>query len=154
MTAPAPGEDPSSFIAPDDFEGDDRHPPRGPPPTGVGHSVFTGFVVFTNVERAVVTPLLAPGLCLAETKKHLAFHPIVHIVGQQQQTGWSFGSGREHEVDQPYGEFILIVPFVLQPPGTQWHNFVVRMYLESAIAKELGSSLPTARRSASSMLLT
>ena len=139
MTARTLGSDASSFIAPGDFtEGDDEHPPTGEPPQGVGHSRFTGFIVFTNVARAIVTDLLPKGLRLACNSKHPGFHPILHIVGEQGDTGWSFGSGPEHHVDQPYNEFILLVPFVLQPPSMEWHNFVVRIYLNSKIAKELG----------------
>ncbi|MBV8340493.1 MAG: hypothetical protein JO343_11150 [Candidatus Eremiobacteraeota bacterium] len=41
--------------------------------------------------------------------------------------------------DLGYQEVILLVPFVVCPPGTLWHSFAVRMYLNDVAAIEIGN---------------
>ena len=130
-----------SFIAIGDFsEGDNDHQPTWPSPVAAGFSVFNGQIVFTNLPRDLVEQLLPKGLnlSLAANTKCEDFHPVLHLVGEQTQTGGSLGHNPEIPYNQPYEEFILIVPFVLQGQNPQWHNFVVRMYLNSEVAEELG----------------
>jgi hypothetical protein len=132
---------PTPFLTPADFTQGKAmpEPQTGQPPLSTGHASFIGDVVFTNVDAAVAQALLPAGhgLSLAANSVDGTMHPIVHIVGQQTRTGWSSG-GISQAVDQPYDEFILLVPFVLVPGDPQWHNFVVRIYLDDDIAQVLG----------------
>jgi hypothetical protein len=109
------------------FGADDDRLLEWPDRTGVGHSIFNGQIVFTNWERKRVERLLPTGLMLARNTKLADFHPVIHIVGEQTDTGWSLGDGRTHSFDQPYQEFILAVPFVQLEERGRWHTFVVRM---------------------------
>ncbi len=126
------------FMPIDEFQGDDDHRPDLPAPFTFGHSHFKGIVAFTNVDQDLVTAMLPPGLALASNTARPALHPILHIAGVQGQTAWSFANGEVHRVDAPYQEFILMVPFTLRPGSSQWHNYVVRMYLDHDIAQEIG----------------
>lgn len=129
----------TTFIAPGDFtEGidDAAHRPKRPPAQSIGFSTFEGLVVFANVDRRTLEALLPTGLALASNGKHPGLHPVLHIAGQQSNTGAEEGGVTFPGVD--YREFILLVPFVLHDNSSQWHNFVVRMYLDNEIAKEIG----------------
>jgi hypothetical protein len=132
---------PSPFLKPGDFTQGKAmpEPQTGQPPVSTGHASFIGDIVFTNVDVNLAQALLPAGLGLrvAPNLAQPALHPLVHIVGQQTKTGWSSG-GFSQSVDQPYDEFILLVPFVLAGANPQWHNFVVRMYLDDQIAQLLG----------------
>ena len=126
------------FMQISEFSGDDLDRPVLPPPLTFGHSKFRGVVAFTNVDRALVQSMLPAGLTLAPNTAIPNDHPILHIAGEQGQTAWSFPNGQVHRVDAPYQEFILMVPFTLQAGSSQWHNYVVRMYLDHDVAQEIG----------------
>jgi hypothetical protein len=126
-----------TFIASAAFDGDDAHRPKMPTPCSFGYSTFKGVVVFANVERARLVPMLPTELTLAHNTSLRDLHPILHIAGLQDDTGWSYAGGPKIP-DEPYREFILLIPFVLHSRTTQWQNFVVHMYLDHQIAMEIG----------------
>jgi hypothetical protein len=129
----------TTFIAPTDFiDGDDAHRPCMPPPEAFGFSTFDGVVVFANIERARLTNILPGGLTLARNARHPEVHPILHLAGLQKDTGSSVVGGSPVWSGMDYREFILFIPFVLHANSTQWHNFVVRMYLDNDIARAIG----------------
>jgi hypothetical protein len=123
---------PPAFAGPQDFQG--SFTPRIDPVTAGLQSTYTGAVVVTEVERAVVQQMLPAGLSLAPPKAPAGTkHPVIHLIGQQR-------SPRTFPVDlvppgaAGYDEMILFVPFVVKANATLWHNYIVRMYLTDDIA--------------------
>jgi hypothetical protein len=130
----------NTFLPISDFAGDDTHRPSSTVRLGQGLAIYNGEIVFTNVARSDAEKLLPRHADLALAANHGAFpdtHPIIHLHGKQTQTSWVI-NGAPVQVGQDYGEFMLLIPFVQIGGSTQWHNLVVRMYLEDPGAVSLG----------------
>lgn len=130
----------SVFLPPSDFDGDDNHRPPPVQPLGGGRAIFNGEMVFANVSRSKAKALLPQGANLALAANqgtHPQAHPMIHLYGKQTQTSWII-NGQPVPIGSDYGEFMLLIPFVQIGASPQWHNFVVRMYLEDAGAVSLG----------------
>jgi hypothetical protein len=98
-----------------------------------------GQIFFTNLPRQTAASLLKPGLRLAQNLSSFPnVHPVIQLQGRQTDTSWIF-DGIAQGVGPEYTELILLVPFVQMSAGSQWHNFVVRMYLDDLGAIGVGN---------------
>lgn len=130
----------SVFLPPSDFDGDDNHRPPPVKPLGGGRAIFNGEMVFANVARTDAESLLPQGANLALAANqgtHPDSHPVIQLHGKQTKTAWII-DGQQVPIGNDYGELMLLIPFVQIGASPQWHNFVVRMYLEDAGAVAIG----------------
>lgn len=131
---------PVPFLGTADFSGDDNHRPNRPLSAGRGLSTYGGQIFFTHLPRATVAGLLKPGVHLAQNLSAFPnVHPVIHLQGLQTSTSWIF-NGIGQGVGPEYTELILLVPFVQKGTSPQWHNFVVRMYLDDDGAIFVGNA--------------
>ena len=139
----------TSFLGPGDFLG--TFVRRAVNATVFGQATYHGNIVFTNLEREVVQAALPPGLRLAQNSAAPASHPIICLYGHPTNTQWTI-ENTPILIGEDYQELMLLVPFVQIDAGRNWHNYVVRMYLDDwnaiyignlffAYAKEWGTSL-------------
>lgn len=128
----------TTFLGPNDFDGS-FEPQRADAKTG-GQSTYHGKVVFTNIDQKIVANALPQGLRLAEKKISATpdLHPIVYLYGHQTKTKWVI-RGKNIPVGQDYQELILLIPFVQLVDHENWHNYVVRMYLNDRAARDIGN---------------
>lgn len=104
-------------------------------------STYDGSIAVTLLPRADASQVLPSNLTLAPRTDGATVHPVVHLIGNQRdpmilEYGIPFPA-----LDPGYQEVILLVPFVVSPPGTRWHSFVVRMYLNDVGAIVIGNSV-------------
>jgi hypothetical protein len=128
------------FLPPSDFSGNDNHPTLTKV-LGRGEATFDGEIVFANVARSDAASLLPPGVNLALAPNIGGYpdtHPVIHMHGKQRNTSWII-DGQHVPIGNDYGEMMLLIPFVQIGNAAQWHDFVVRMYLEDPGAVALGA---------------
>jgi hypothetical protein len=124
------------FLGPDEFEGG-FSARTGASLVGL-QATYSGTVVVTNTDRAVVQQMLPAGMSLASPKP-LTFgsgkHPVIYMIGEQRSPS-TFSPLGVFPAGPPdgYKEMILLVPFVTRGGGSNWQNLIVRMYLSSDIA--------------------
>jgi hypothetical protein len=116
----------AQFLGPGVFSGTPK--PRSSDATNGAESTYSGYILFTNISRSIVEQVLPPGMQLATNSAASTLHPVIFMFGHQRNTKWLIG-GISYPVFDQYEEMILIVPFVQQAGQTNWHNYVVRMYL-------------------------
>jgi hypothetical protein len=93
------------------------------------------------LDRDLVAGVLAPGLALApSTLAGATEHPVILLLGTQKDL-YYLEAGVLFPAEGPYTELILIVPYTVKPPGTKWHNHVVRMYLDNIDAIIIGNAI-------------
>jgi hypothetical protein len=129
------------FLGPADFQG--QYVPQPAATLNGLQSTYSGTVAVTMVDREVVKQMLPPGLFLAPPKSTswtAGRHPVVHMVGDQLQPS-TLLLGIATQVGPGYKEMIMVIPFVVRGTGTDWHNYAVRMYLDSQIAVDGGNQL-------------
>ncbi len=117
----------SAFLGPDDFSGSYTGP--GDMPDIGGSTDYDGNIVFTNLPRTTVNDILPAELELAVNNEQPTQHPVILVFGKQTNLTWKLG-GVEITFPGGYNELILIIPFVQKQGHQEWHNFVVRMYLD------------------------
>jgi hypothetical protein len=103
-----------------------------------GQSTYNGSIAVTQLDRSLVQSALPGDLRLAQRLDGGNTHPVIHLVGHQRNLKY-LSNGIP--IDSPipdYQEMILLIPFVIRGSGSKWHNFVVRMYLNSAVPIILG----------------
>ena len=128
----------TTFLGPKDFKGS-WQPRRSDANTG-GQSTYHGRVVFTNIARNIVEGVLPKDLRLAENRSPTpGLHPVVYLYGHQAKTTYVV-KGQEIQIDTPYQELILLIPFVQLVDHEKWHNYVVRMYLNNRVARDIGNA--------------
>lgn len=99
-----------------------------------GVSSYDGKIVYAEIDRNLVADVLPPSLRLADPKGPVVTkHPIILIYGKQKQPETTL-LGPPPLPIADYDELILIIPFVQSTNGSHWHNYVVRMYLDSPAA--------------------
>ena len=119
-----------SFMEADNFIGD-YFPDQRWPTFFAGESSYDGTIVFTGLQRDIVEDVLPDDLVLGENNISSDFHPILLITGVQTS---GFAGLPTIPIKFSYDEQILIIPFVRHVNGEFWHNYVVRMYLNSDVA--------------------
>ncbi len=137
------------FLGPKDFAG--TYTPGASNTAQGGQATYSGYIVFTNIDRSTVAAALPSDLKLATNLSPTPdLHPIIFLYGHQRNTHWIIG-GTTPQVGQDYTELTVLIPFVQNLDGTRWHNYVARMYLDDlgaiyvgnlfyAYAKEWGKS--------------
>ena len=106
--------------------------------TSGGQSTYDGAAIVTMLDCNLVASVLAPGLELAQsTPAGATEHPVILLLGRQKDL-YFLEDGGLIPAEGPYTELILIVPYTVKPPGTKWHNYVVRMYLDNVDAIVIG----------------
>lgn len=116
--------------------------PRRSNATNGGQSTYDGTMMVALLDRSLVKQVLAPGLDLAVCNLPGAtVHPVILLLGKQYDLCYLINGTTVSANATPYTELILIVPFTVQPPGTKWHNFVVRMYLDNPEAIIIGDAI-------------
>jgi hypothetical protein len=117
------------FPGPGNFQGG-FVPAAGHVNDGV-QSDYAGTLVVTMLDRNLVNSVLPPGASLAPTTTPSTMHPVIYLIGFQGKPS-TVSSG--HAVQIPfatgYREMSLLIPFVVLNNGANWHNYVVRMYLD------------------------
>ena len=131
------------FLGPADFQG--SFTPRQREATDGIQSTYSGTVVVTSVDRAIVQQMLPPGLQLATPLPNVwggSTHPVMHLIGAQRSPSTLvLGNVVPVPAAPGYQEMILLVPFVVKANGTLWHNYVVRMFLDHIIPVFGGNEL-------------
>ena len=128
---------PTPFLRVTDFKGSWTPGPSTMPFDG-GQSTFDGDVIFLNMDRTIVEEALPPGLSLAPNTVAPLRHPVLVMLAHHASMRWILpGPGIPYPGD--YQELILVVPFVQGKGGTQFHNYVVRMYLDDELAIAIGN---------------
>jgi hypothetical protein len=115
-------------------------PASGPVQKG-GQSTYDGSIAVTLLSRTDVSQVLPPSLALAARTDGVTDHPVVHLIGNQRNPMILENGIPYPALDLGYQEVILLIPFVVCPPGTRWHSFVVRMYLNDVGAIAIGNSV-------------
>lgn len=129
-TAPAAASD---FLDASDFAGSYENA-EGDVILG-GQSTYNGRLVFTNLSRTVVEGVLGENLRLAENISNSKDrHPVVLMFGHQTDTAWVSPVGGVWPIGEDYQELIVMIPFVQIGDNLEWHNYVVRMYLDDVWA--------------------
>lgn len=133
-------EAPMRFLGPDDFAGGFT-PSSGPAELGL-QSTYSGSVVVSMIDRTVVEKVLPTGVHLANPVVASTKHPVIHLIGEQREPSTLY-NGNPVPVPEAegYREMILLVPFVVRGSSTQWHNYIVRMYLDDLTAVAGGNSI-------------
>ncbi len=115
--------------------------PNGSAALWGGQSTYDGSIAVTLFDRAVVQPVLPPGFTLAARTDGATTHPVIHMVGHQRHPMLLEDGIPIPALDFGYQEMIFLVPFVVANPGTNWHTFVVRMFLDDIAAIQIGNSV-------------
>src|SRR5262249_24117828 len=103
-----------------------------------GEATYHGSIVFTNLDRSLVRGVLPSGLQLASNSAAPGVHPVIFLYGHQTNTCWFIGNTTIRN-GPDYQELTLLVPFVRIGAGMNWHNYVVRMYLNDWFAIDIGN---------------
>lgn len=134
---PGPAPATEAFLDATDFDG--KYTPSTPVVLG-GQSVYNGRIVFSNLPRLAVEGVLPADLQLAvNTSATKNVHPVALMFGHQTMTSWVFPGGLTYPIGSDYLELILIVPFVQASGKTEWHNYVVRMFVDDYFAWKGGN---------------
>jgi hypothetical protein len=96
-----------------------------------GQSTYNGSIAVTLIDRGLVESVLPGDFHLAQRTDGGSTHPVIHLAGHQRDLMILKGGIAQPVAADDYQETILLVPFVVRAPGTKWHSFVVRMYLDS-----------------------
>lgn len=124
------------FLGEDDFHGH-AVPAGGPVPAGGLQATYTGAMMFTNVDKGLVSQLLPSGFELAprKTSKLLNKHPVVLLFGDQTDGALVLSATTSQPTGIHYSEAIFAIPFVQKRDASGgWHTYIVRMYLDNAAA--------------------
>ena len=127
------------FLGPDQFLPGSYTPKLKGTTTG-GRATYRGTIVCTNLERELVNAILPPDSELELARNSVApdLHPVISLYGHPEQTSWIVDDQEQlHGAD--YCELMLLVPFVQNGQARPWHTYVVRMYLNNAVAIRIGN---------------
>jgi hypothetical protein len=124
------------FLGPRNFVG--TYVPKSTPATTGGDATYQGNIVFTNLDRTLVQAILPPEFTLAQNSAAPALHPVIYLYGHPTNTSWIVGD-TPIVIGPNYQELMLLIPFVQKSPGTRWHTYVVRMYLDDWNAIGIGN---------------
>ena len=124
------------FMGPNDFAG--SYKPRPYDAVIGGQASYQGTVIFANLDRSLLQPVLPPGFRLANNVRGMSVHPVMLLYGHQLNTSWLI-LGQPIPIGNDYNELTLLIPFVQSNSGSRWHNFAVRMYLNDVWAIWLGN---------------
>ena len=132
---------PPPFLAATDFQGG-FNPAPGPVNFGL-QSTYDGTIVVTMLDRTLVEPLLPASFSLAKAvNPSETRHPVIYLIGKQRDPSTVYqGTASPIMTASDYREMILLVPFVVRPPGDRWHSFAVRMYLDDFSAVQGGNTV-------------
>jgi hypothetical protein len=124
------------FMGPQVFNG--TYLPRSSNAKTGGEATYSGYIVFTNLSRSLVDAVLPPDLQLATNSVNLDLHPVIFLFGHQRNTKWLI-AGTPIPIGNDYKEMMVVIPFVQKQGGVNWHNYVLRMYLDDWAAISLGN---------------
>jgi len=106
-------------------------------------TTYIGHIMVTQLPRSEVEKVLRSGLRLSDLATNpgtaTAMHPIIILAGRQTELTWNVPGWPTLPEQNNYNELMLLIPFVTSATGTKWHNYVVRMYLDSADAVTVGN---------------
>ena len=123
----------SPFPGPKDFQGG-FVPAPGPVVNGL-QADYSGTLVVLMLDRNLVQSVLPQGASLAPTKTPSTQHPVIYLIGTQNNPlGVQNGQPTPIPGAMTYKEMSLLVPFVVLNNGANWHNLVVRMFLDNGVA--------------------
>ncbi|SEA42047.1 hypothetical protein [Variovorax sp. YR216] len=137
--APAPLKPPSPGpLSKSHFKG--GYLPGPPKVINGGQSSYDGTLLITLLDNALVTAALPEGLELAQRNDPtVTTHPVILMLGVQGNLCWISNGNVIPSGVPPYDELILVIPYVVRSGGAQWHNCVIRMYLDNAAAVFMGN---------------
>ena len=128
------------MAGPGDFQG--AYDVRSENAADGGQSTYAGTIAVTLLDRGLVEAALPGAFRLATQTTPSPKHPVIHLIGDQRSPrAVNQGVSRPIPLAQDYREMILLVPFVVNGTGTQWHNFVVRMYLDQLGPIAIGNTV-------------
>lgn len=136
------------FLGNADFEG---NPVAAPVATSGVQSTYNGFLTITNLSRTLVEAVLPPDFKLAKNKSfwQKTKHPVLLLFGDQTD-GVMFSPGGEMPAPAlnrgHYSEAILAIPYVQRVGQPGWLTYIVRMYLDDALAVAGGSTFGYAKQ--------
>lgn len=110
-----------------------------------GQSTYEGSIAVTVLPRTIVEQVLPSAFALAQRTDGAATHPVIHLIGHQRDLMYLEDGVLIPSFVPAYREMSLLVPFVVlsqnaMSPSANWHNFVVRMYLDDLGAVEAGNT--------------
>ena len=131
---PAIGPSPNTFPGPAAFQG--GYVAQTEPVNYGLQSTYSGTIVVTMLDSSIVNSVLPNGMRLADRNGgSSAFHPVIHVIGDQLEPTTVVGGWSPPSVAAGYREVILLIPFVVSSTGTgKWHNYAARMYLDDPTA--------------------
>ena len=115
------------FPGPSGFQGS-FVPAPGPVMNG-GQADYSGTAVVTMLDRNLVNSVLPAGASLAPTTTPSSMHPVIYLIGHQGHLSGVTNGQPYPTALAGYREMSLLIPFVFLNGGTDWHNYVVRMYI-------------------------
>ncbi len=131
---------PERFPGPGDFVG--GYTPQPIATLNGLQSTYNGTAFVSMLDKTEVSKVLPSGFGLANKNAASDTHPVIFLIGDQREPSF-LADGKVTTICQScgYKEMILLIPFVVRYPDTQWHNYAVRMYLDDWSAVLGGNSI-------------